>query len=56
MLAARIPVETMAIDSGMNAELLAVRILASGNPHLIRYLREFRKEALRRVEIVEKVD
>ena len=37
MLATRIPVETMEIDSGTNAGLLPVRILASGNPHLIQY-------------------
>jgi 5-(carboxyamino)imidazole ribonucleotide mutase len=43
-----VPVATVAIDGAANAGLLAVRILATGDPDLARQLREHREE-LRRV-------
>ncbi|KAI9428418.1 Phosphoribosylaminoimidazole carboxylase pure domain-containing protein [Lactarius indigo] len=45
-----IPVATVAINNGTNAGLLAVRILAAGNPSLVRemedYLKGLEKEVL----------
>ena len=50
---------TVAINNGTNAGLLAVRILAAGNPRLVRdmdeYLKELEKEVLGKVEKLEKV-
>jgi phosphoribosylaminoimidazole carboxylase len=50
-------VATIAINNGTNAGLLAVRILAAGNPTLLRdmenYLKEQEKEVLVRVERLE---
>ncbi|KAI0302122.1 Phosphoribosylaminoimidazole carboxylase [Russula brevipes] len=54
-----IPVATVAINNGTNAGLLAVRILAAGNPDLVRdmenYLKELEKEVLGKVEKLEEV-
>lgn len=50
---------TVAINNGTNAGLLAVRILAAGNPRLVRdmeeYLKELEKEVLGKVEKLEEV-
>ena len=50
---------TVAINNGTNAGLLAVRILAAGNPRLVRdmeeYLKELEKEVLGKVERLEQV-
>ena len=49
----------MAINNGTNAGLLAVRILAAGNLHLVRdmedYMKELEKEVLGKVERLEEV-
>jgi phosphoribosylaminoimidazole carboxylase len=49
----------VAINNGTNAGLLAVRILAAGNPDLVRdmenYLKELEKEVLGKVEKLEEV-
>jgi phosphoribosylaminoimidazole carboxylase len=54
-----IPVATVAINNGTNAGLLAVRILAAGNPRLVRdmedYMKELEKEVLGKVERLEEV-
>lgn len=54
-----IPVATVAINNGTNAGLLAVRILAAGNPHLVRdmegYMKELEKEVLGKVEKLEEI-
>jgi phosphoribosylaminoimidazole carboxylase len=54
-----IPVATVAINNGTNAGLLAVRILAAGNPRLVRdmedYLKELEKEVLGKVEKLEEI-
>ena len=54
-----IPVATVAINNGVNAGLLAVRILAAGNPRLVRdmedYLKELEKEVLGKVEKLEEI-
>jgi phosphoribosylaminoimidazole carboxylase len=54
-----IPVATVAISNGTNAGLLAMRILAAGNPRLVRdmeeYLKELEKEVLGKVEKLEEV-
>ena len=50
---------TVAINNGTNAGLLAVRILAAGNPRLVQdmedYLKELEKEVLGKVERLEEV-
>lgn len=50
---------TVAINNGTNAGLLAVRILAAGNPSLVRdmedYLKELEGEVLSKVEKLEKI-
>jgi len=52
-------VATVAINNGTNAGLLAVRILAAGNPSLVRdmedYLKGLEKEVLGKVERLEEV-
>lgn len=54
-----IPVATVAINNGVNAGLLAVRILAAGDPRLVRdmeeYLKELEKEVLGKVEKLEEI-
>jgi len=54
-----IPVATVAINNGTNAGLLAVRILAAGNPRLVRdmegYMKELEKEVLEKVDKLEEV-
>lgn len=54
-----IPVATVAINNGVNAGLLAVRILAAGNPSLVRdmedYLEDLEKEVLGKVEKLEEI-
>ena len=54
-----IPVATVAINNGTNAGLLAVRILAAGNPRLVRdmegYMKELEKEVLGKVDKLEEV-
>ncbi|KAF8271676.1 Phosphoribosylaminoimidazole carboxylase [Lactarius quietus] len=54
-----IPVATVAINNGTNAGLLAVRILAVGNPSLVRdmedYLKGLEGEVLGKVEKLEKI-
>ncbi|KAI9448398.1 Phosphoribosylaminoimidazole carboxylase [Lactarius indigo] len=54
-----IPVATVAINNGTNAGLLAVRILAAGNPSLVRemedYLKGLEKEVLGKVERLERI-
>ena len=54
-----IPVATVAINNGTNAGLLAVRILAVGNPRLVRdmedYMKELEKEVLGKVEKLEEI-
>ena len=54
-----IPVATVAINNGTNAGLLAVRILAAGNPRLVQdmedYLKELEKEVLVKVEKLEEI-
>jgi phosphoribosylaminoimidazole carboxylase len=49
-----IPVATVAINGGLNAGLLAVRILSAGMPHLVgamdAYMREMEGEVLAKVE------
>ena len=54
-----IPVATVAINNGTNAGLLAVRILAAGNPRLVRdmedYMKDLEKEVLGKVERLEEV-
>jgi len=54
-----IPVATVAINNGTNAGLLAVRILAAGNPGLVRdmedYLKTLEKEVLGKVEKLEEI-
>jgi len=52
-------VATVAINNGTNAGLLAVRILAVGNPSLVRdmedYLKGLEGEVLGKVEKLEKI-
>ncbi|KAH9180078.1 Phosphoribosylaminoimidazole carboxylase [Lactarius sanguifluus] len=54
-----IPVATVAINNGTNAGLLAMRILAAGNPSLVRdmedYLKGLEKEVLGKVEKLERI-
>ncbi|KAG1766799.1 phosphoribosylaminoimidazole carboxylase [Suillus occidentalis] len=54
-----IPVATVAINGGMNAGLLAVRILGAGMPHLFAdmdtYLRGLESEVIAKVEKLEEV-
>jgi len=54
-----IPVATVAINNGVNAGLLAVRILSAGIPSLIRtmveYMQNMEKEVLEKVEKLEMV-
>ncbi|KAG2751080.1 Phosphoribosylaminoimidazole carboxylase [Suillus brevipes Sb2] len=54
-----IPVATVAINGGMNAGLLAVRILGAGMPHLFAdmdtYLRGLEGEVIAKVEKLEEV-
>ncbi|KAG7448010.1 phosphoribosylaminoimidazole carboxylase [Guyanagaster necrorhizus] len=54
-----IPVATVAINNGMNAGLLAVRILSAGQPRLIHemdaYLNGLEKEVLGKVERLENI-
>jgi phosphoribosylaminoimidazole carboxylase len=54
-----IPVATVAINNGVNAGLLAVRILAAGNTRLVQdmenYLKELEKEVLGKVEKLEEI-
>ncbi|KAI9466646.1 phosphoribosylaminoimidazole carboxylase [Lactarius psammicola] len=54
-----IPVATVAINNGTNAGLLAVRILAAGNPSLVRdmedYLKGLENEVLGKVERLETI-
>jgi len=54
-----IPVATVAINNGVNAGLLAVRILSAGIPSLIgtmvEYMQNMEKEVLERVEKLEMV-
>lgn len=54
-----IPVATVAINNGMNAGLLAVRILSAGIPRLISdmeaYLNGLESEVLTKVEKLEEV-
>ncbi|KAF9262857.1 phosphoribosylaminoimidazole carboxylase [Marasmius fiardii PR-910] len=54
-----IPVATVAINNGMNAGLLAVRILSAGNFKLTEamgeYLRELEREVMRKVERLDAV-
>ncbi|KAH9054173.1 Phosphoribosylaminoimidazole carboxylase [Lactarius vividus] len=54
-----IPVATVAINNGTNAGLLAVRILAAGNPNLVQdmedYLKGLEKEVLGKVEKLERI-
>ncbi len=54
-----IPVATVAINNGVNAGLLAVRILSAGMPALIevmnRYMKSMEKEVLSKVEKLEEV-
>ena len=50
---------TVAINNGTNAGLLAVRILAAGNPRLVRdmeeYMKELEKEVLGKADKLEEV-
>jgi phosphoribosylaminoimidazole carboxylase len=52
-------VATVAINNGTNAGLLAVRILATGIPHLLddmdAYLKSLEREVLDKVEKLEEV-
>jgi len=52
-------VATVAINNGTNAGLLAVRILAAGNPSLVRdmedYLKGLEKEVLGKVEMLKTI-
>ncbi|KAI6122941.1 Phosphoribosylaminoimidazole carboxylase [Pisolithus croceorrhizus] len=54
-----IPVATVAINGGMNAGLLAVRILGTGMPHLFTamdtYLKTLEMEVMEKVDKLEKV-
>ncbi|KAI5999369.1 Phosphoribosylaminoimidazole carboxylase [Pisolithus orientalis] len=54
-----IPVATVAINGGMNAGLLAVRILGTGIPHLFTamdtYLKTLEMEVMEKVDKLEKV-
>ncbi|KIJ59435.1 hypothetical protein HYDPIDRAFT_162459 [Hydnomerulius pinastri MD-312] len=54
-----IPVATVAINGGMNAGLLAVRILGAGMPHLFKamgeYLKGLETEVLAKVDKLEEV-
>jgi len=54
-----VPVATVAINNGVNAGLLAVRILSAGIPSLIRtmaeYMQSMETEVLEKVEKLEKV-
>jgi phosphoribosylaminoimidazole carboxylase len=54
-----IPVATVAINNGVNAGLLAVRILSIGIPSLIiamaEYMKNMEKEVLGKVEKLEQV-
>lgn len=54
-----IPVATVAINGGMNAGLLAVRILGTGIPHLFTamdtYLKTLETEVMEKVDKLEKV-
>jgi phosphoribosylaminoimidazole carboxylase len=54
-----IPVATVAINNGMNAGLLAVRILSAGMPHLLdameEYMRSMEAEVLGKVEKLEEI-
>lgn len=45
-----VPVATVAINNGLNAGLLAARILALGDPSLSRALREYREARCEEVE------
>jgi phosphoribosylaminoimidazole carboxylase len=52
-------VATVAINNGTNAGLLAVRILAAGNPSLVRdmegYLKGLEEEVMGKVERLENI-
>jgi phosphoribosylaminoimidazole carboxylase len=54
-----IPVATVAINGGMNAGLLAVRILGAGIPHLFTamedYLESLSKEVLGKVDKLDEI-
>ncbi|GLB33188.1 putative phosphoribosylaminoimidazole carboxylase [Lyophyllum shimeji] len=54
-----IPVATVAINNGMNAGLLAVRILAAGTPSLVtameEYLKELESDVMGKVKTLEEV-
>ncbi|XP_006457585.1 hypothetical protein AGABI2DRAFT_230061, partial [Agaricus bisporus var. bisporus H97] len=54
-----IPVATVAINNGVNAGLLAVRILSAGTPTLVRameeYMKNMEKEVLEKVEKLKEV-
>lgn len=54
-----IPVATVAINNSTNAALLAVRILAAGNPRLqtamLQYLSEAKEEVMGKIEKLEEV-
>jgi phosphoribosylaminoimidazole carboxylase len=54
-----IPVATVAINGGMNAGLLAVRILGAGMPHLFaameEYLESLEKDVLGKVDRLDEV-
>ncbi|KAJ3559173.1 hypothetical protein NP233_g11332 [Leucocoprinus birnbaumii] len=54
-----IPVATVAINNGVNAGLLAVRILSAGIPELVgkmsEYMKNMEKEVLDKVEKLEEV-
>ena len=54
-----IPVATVAINNGMNAGLLAIRILSAGNFKITeamgRYLRVLKKQVIGKVEKLDEV-
>jgi phosphoribosylaminoimidazole carboxylase len=54
-----IPVATVAINNGMNAGLLAVRILSAGIPRLViamdAYMKKMEGEVMSRIETLEQV-
>jgi phosphoribosylaminoimidazole carboxylase len=54
-----IPTATVAINNGMNAGLLAVRILSAGSPSLVdameKYMHEMEEEVMGKVTKLEEI-
>ena len=52
-----VPVATVAINGAMNAAILAVQILATGDPELVKKLKEYKDGLKKKVQMkAEKVE